>query len=211
MDETSQKNLFAIMIYNFANGKLVGYNSPEGGPNVPKFIKENEVKYEDVGFFHTAISYEDLPNPEDIYEKINYLSAGIIKYYIQEVWYFNKTTSTFHNKIIAIAPFFDKRYHPHADNEDAPNTSDGIVWFPYDKLRPFLQEEFVKMTGRNITPLVNFDDFFTTRQFYGYIVKDHDLQNRELRTVSDDPTYLKQEQDRIENEILNFEQDLWNY
>ena len=211
MDDASQKNLFAIMIYNFAKGKLVGYNSPDGGPNVPKFTKENEVKYEDVGFFHTAVTYDDLANPEDIYSKINYLSEGVIKYYIQEVWYFNKTTSTFHNKIIAIAPFFDKRYHSHADNEDAPNTSDGIVWFPYDKLRPFLQEEFVKMTGRNITPLVNFDDFFTSRQFYGYIVKDHDLQNRELKDVSTDPVYLKQEQDRIEAEILNFEQDLWSY
>ena len=76
---------------------------------------------------------------------------------------------------------------------------------------PFLQEEFVKITGRNITPLVSFDDFFTTRQFYGYIVKDHDLQNRELKDVSENPVYIKQEQDRIENEILNFEQDLWSY
>ena len=36
-------------------------------------------------------------------------------------------------------------------------------------------------------------------------------QNRELKDISNDPIYLKQEQDRIENEILNFEQDLWSY
>ena len=208
MDEISQKNLFAIMMYNFYKGDLVGYDDGVGGPNVPKFIEENKKTFEEIGFLNDYENYEDYSS---IYERINYLSEGVIKYYIQEVWYFNKTTSTFHNKIIAIAPFFDERYHVHNGGDGAPKTKDGIVWFPYDKLRPFLQEEFVKMTGRNITPLVNFDDFFTSRQFYGYIVKDHDLQNRELKDISTDPTYLKQEQDRIENEILNFEQDLWSY
>ena len=210
MDETSQKNLFAIILYNYANGKLVGYEG-EGGPKVPKFTEDNKVKYEDVGWFHNALQYQELSDPENIYSKINYLSEGVIKYYIQEVWYFNKTTSTFHNKIIAIAPFFDKKYHVHKNDPDGPDNFDAFVWFPYDKLRPFLQEEFIKMTGRNITPLVNFDEFFTTRQFYSYIVNDHDLQNRLLEEISQDPVYLKQEQDRIESEILNFEQDLWSY
>ncbi len=212
MDEVSQKNLFAIIAYNLYKEKLVGYDDSrfggKGGPNAPYFKEEYKQTFNDITLFTGS---EEVIALEDIYDKINYLSVGIIKYYIQEVWYFNKTTSTFHNKIIAIAPVFDQRYHAGQGAEGYPQSADPVVWIPYDKLRPYLQEEFVKMTGRNITPLVNFDEFFTTRQFYGYIVKDHDLQNRELKDVSTDPIYLKQEQDRIENEILNFEQDLWSY
>ena len=211
MDESTQKNLFAIILYNIYKGNLDAYiDTDVDGPDVPQFIDENKVKWEDISFFHDTEDMQD-DRYSEIYDKINYLTTGVIKYYIQEVWYFNKTTSTFHNKIIAIAPVFDARYHIQEGAPGKVATQDPIFWIPYDKLRPFLQEEFVKMTGRNITPLVNFDDFFTTRQFYGYIVKDYDLQNKQLINVSNDPVYLKQEQDRIENEILNFEQDLWSY
>lgn len=211
MDESSQKNLFAIIVYNLYKGNLDAYiNTTIGGPDVPQFTDEYKVKYEDINFFHDTEDMQDERYTE-IYDKINYITPGIIKYYIQEVWYFNKTTSTFHNKIIAIAPVFDERYHVNEGASGNIGSSDPIFWIPYDKLRPFLQEEFVKMTGRNITPLVNFDEFFTTRQFYAYIVKDYDMTSRQLKDISNDPVYLKQEQDRIENEILNFEQDLWSY
>ena len=210
MDETTQKNLFAIILYNLYKENLAVYVDPNlGGPDVPQFKEEFKKKYEDFDFFKNEVMLEF--TGDDIYKIINYVTPGVIKYYVQEVWYFNKTTSTFHNKIIAIAPFFDQRYHLENGENGAIGTSDPLFWIPYEKLRPFLQEEFVKMTGRNITPLVNFDEFFTTRQFYGYIVKDYDMQNRQLEDISKDPVYLKQEQDRIENEILTFEQDLWSY
>ena len=215
IDESTQKNLFAIILLNFYKGNLDVYTNTIGGPEVPQFKDEFRKKFEDFDEFRNGIILDALYGDEnaeaDIYDLINYFSKGIIKYYVQEVWYFNKTTSTFHNKIIAIAPFFDARYSDHDGVSGAVSTKDPFFWIPYDKLRPFLQEEFVKMTGRNITPLVNFDEFFTTRQFYGYIVKDYDMQNRQLEDISKDPVYLKQEQDRIENEILNFEQDLWSY
>ena len=215
MDETTQKNLFAVILYNYYKGNLDVYkdtiNISTSGPDVPQFKDILKIKYEDFGFIQDDENLISRGYLDDIYKLINNLTPAVIKYYVQEVWYFNKTTSTFHNKIIAIAPFFDQRYHLENGENGAIGTSDPLFWIPYEKLRPFLQEEFVKMTGRNITPLVNFDEFFTTRQFYGYIVKDYDMQNRQLEDISKDPVYLKQEQDRIENEILNFEQDLWSY
>lgn len=216
MDETTQKNLFAIILLNLYKGNLIVYSDPSlSGPDVPQFKDEFKKSFEDFDEFKNSIVLDALYGDEnaeaEIYDLINYFTKGIIKYYVQEVWYFNKTTSTFHNKVIAIAPFYDSRYSDHDGVSGSVSTKDPLFWIPYDKLRPFLQEEFVKMTGRNVTPLVNFDEFFTTRQFYGYIVKDYDMQNRKLQDISNDPVYLKQEQDRIENEILNFEQDLWSY
>ena len=102
---------------------------------------------------------------------------------------------------------------------DEENRPGGVwFWFPYEKLRPFLQEEYIKMSGRNTQPLLNFDDFFTTRQFYSYIIKDFDLQSRDIdNTVylpDEDPNKpyrIREEEERVEAEILDFEQDLWNY
>lgn len=224
--EETQKNLFSIIFYNFLKGKLTGYRDNKNTEQtyVPLFIKENEVNASDSTTF-PYLQAEYFEGMTDPYDMINQITKNCVKYYIQEVWYFDKHTSTFHSKILAIAPIFDARYN--ADYEsggtlggyDEENRPGGVwFWFPYEKLRPFLQEEYIKMSGRNTEPLLNFDDFFTTRQFYSYIIKDYDMEGKDVdRSIylSDDdpekPIRIKEEQDRIESEILDFEQDLWNY
>lgn len=204
INPTSQKNLFSIIFYNFLTGKLKGYKSQtnEYATYVPDFIPENEVKPDSFGI----LSLGSMPYRETVYDKINWITPGIVKYYIKEIWYFNKASSTMESKIVAIAPIYDEKY-----GQDEEIHSGTWFWFPYEMLRPFLQEEYVKMTGRNTAPLFNFDDFFISRKFYSYIIKEYDLVGRDLDEISDDPIFIKQEQERIENEILNFEQDLWNY
>lgn len=204
INEYTQKNLFSIIFYNFLTGKLKGYKSQtnEYATYVPLFTKENEVNPDSFGI----LSLGSMPYRETIYDKINWLTPGIVRYYIQEMWYFNKRTSTMESKILAIAPIYDEKY-----GQDEEIHSGTWFWFPYEKLRPFLQEEYVKMTGRNTAPLFNFDDFFISRKFYSYIIKDYGLGTKDIDEMSTDPIFIKQEQDRIENEILNMEQDLWNY
>lgn len=224
--EDTQKNLFAIIFYNFLKGKLIGYLDKKNPDQtfVPLFIEQNEVHPNDTTTFpYIAAEYfEETPTE---YEKINQITQSCVKYYIQEVWYFDKHTSTFKSKILAIAPVFDAKYNW---NFDAGGTLGGYTeenrpsgvwfWFPYEKLRPFLQEEYIKMSGRNTQPLFNFDDFFTSRQFYSYVIKDYDLQGKDIdKTVylpDDDPNKpyrIREEEERVEAEILDFEQDLWNY
>lgn len=245
ISEDSQKNLFAILFYNFLTGKLVGYKSqdPQAAPeDVPLFIEENEVRASDSSFIKYSIepyfkaenynddaeispsdtSYikglEDYLN--DYYGRINQITQSCIQYYIQEAWYFDKHTSTFHSKILAIAPSLSIYYNKHLFESYKEEVKPAGIWFwfPYDKVRPFLQEEYIKMSGKNTKQLLNFDDFFTQRQFYSYIVRDFDLKERiidkSLKMNDDDPNYvikIKEEQDRVEAEILDFEQDLWNY
>ncbi|MCQ2329745.1 MAG: gliding motility protein GldN [Paludibacteraceae bacterium] len=223
ISEDTQKNLFAILFYNFLKGKLTGYLDSHGNFDqtfVPLFTPENEVNAADsIRFPYLKAGYfEDLQGDE--YGMINQITESCVKYYIQEVWYFDKHTSTFKSKILAIAPIFDKKYNVQRlggyEEDDRPS---GVwFWFPYEKVRPFLQEEFIKMSGRNIQALLNFDDFFTTRQFYSYIVKDYDLQGKDIdmKLNMDDadprkPIRIKEEQDKVEHQILDFEQDLWNY
>lgn len=222
ISENTQKNLFAIIFYNFLAGKLVGYKNTYSQvlEDVPLFIEENEIRANDtIKSPIKGIDYlEEIA--DDYYAQINKITQNCIKYYIQEAWYFDKHTSTFHSKILAIAPCFDNKYNQNTlggyIEEDRPS---GIwFWFPYDKVRPFLQEEYIKMSGKNTKQLLNFDDFFTQRQFYSYIVRDFDLKDRiidqSIKMDEDDPNKvikIKESQDNVEAEILDFEQDLWNY
>lgn len=222
ISENTQKNLFAIIFYNFLAGKLVGYQNPNSQvlEDVPLFIEENEIRANDT--IKSPIKGREYLEDyaDDYYEQINQITQNCIKYYIQEAWYFDKHTSTFHSKILAIAPYFDNKYNKNRlgsyVDEDRPS---GIwFWFPYDKVRPFLQEEYIKMSGKNTKQLLNFDDFFTQRQFYSYIVRDFDLKDRiidqSIKMDEDDPNKvikIKESQDNVEAEILDFEQDLWNY
>lgn len=226
MREDTQKNLFAIIFYNFLKGKLIGYLDQKNPAQtyVPLFIESNQVVPSDSTTF-PYLTYEYFEGEETEFAKINKITQSCVKYYIQEVWYFDKHTSTFKSKILAIAPVFDARYNANSDaggtlgGYDEENRPGGVwFWFPYEKLRPFLQEEYIKMSGRNTQPLLNFDDFFTTRQFYSYVIKDFDLRSKDVdNTVylpDDDPNKpyrIREEEERIEAEILDFEQDLWNY
>lgn len=226
ISENTQKNLFAIIFYNFLAGKLVGYKNQNSQvlEDVPLFIKENEISVDDtLKYTHAHDEYfngmENKP-----YDQINQITKNCVKYYIQEAWYFDKHTSTFHSKILAIAPCFVMNYNKdlykaYDTDEDRDKLPAGIwFWFPYDKVRPFLQEEYIRMSGKNTKQLLNFDDFFTQRQFYSYIVRDFDLKetiiDQSLKMDDNDPNFvikIKEAQDNVEAEILDFEQDLWNY
>lgn len=219
ISEDTQKNLFAILFYNFLKGKLVGYKDPiKEQTYVPLFTEEYALKLDSTLSIFNEGFFEEILGDE--YAMINQVTESCVKYYIQEVWYFDKHTSTFKSKILAIAPVFDKKYNSTTlgayIEDDRPS---GVwFWFPYEKVRPFLQEEYIKMSGRNIQALLNFDDFFTTRQFYSYIIKDYDLHGEDidLKLNMDDedprkPIRIKEEQDKVEHQILDFEQDLWNY
>lgn len=200
--EDTQKNLFAIIFSHILDGTLMGYKSQTNMDQtfVPKFKKENEFKVDEF------LQANDLTFYESIYDKINYLTPGIVKYYIQEVWYFNKATSTMHNKILAIAPLYDENYNTRA------GVRTGVFfWVPFDNLRPFLQEEFIKITGRNTSPLTDFDNFLVSRQFNSYIMKDYDVLSYDIDRNLTDPNRIREEQERVELEILNFDQDLWEY
>ena len=84
-----------------------------------------------------------------------------------------------------------------------------FFWVPFDKLRPFLKEEFVKMNNRNTIAQVSFDEFLNRSYYESYIIRDYDITNKDIDKGLTDPRMIRQEQQRVENEILDFEQDLW--
>lgn len=134
-----------------------------------------------------------------------------LKYLIQEVVFFDKHTSRLHSKIIGIAPL----------NSDKISTKDGsdvmaalresiMFWIPFDELRPYMAMQYV-IPSQNETKRVTFDDFFQKHLYTSYIVGEGNMYNRFIPDYAKTEEEVKKEQQRIEKELLDFEQDLWEY
>lgn len=132
-----------------------------------------------------------------------------LKFLIQEVVFFDTHTSRLYSKIIGIAPM----YALHPDNMSNSDTmvyfrNSVLCWFAFDELRPYLIQQYVIPNGNDQLKL-SYDEFFAQHLYSSYLLGDSNMYSRMLLEFSLSEDKLKMEQKRIENELMNFEQDLW--
>lgn len=134
-----------------------------------------------------------------------------LKYMIQEVVFFNKHYSRIYSKILAIAPM----------NADNVAMYDGmpvmealygqiLFWVPFDAFRPYMAQQYVTPRG-NDTKRMTFEDFFAQKKYTSYLVGINNVYSRMIPEIATTYEEIQKEQDRIEKELLNTEQDLWEY
>ena len=133
------------------------------------------------------------------------------KFMIQEIVFFDKHTSRMYSKVMAIAPI----YALHPDNSQSKNPmkffqESVLCWFAFDELRPYLARQYVIPNG-NETARLSYDEYFAQKLYFSYLLGDSNIFNRML--LESELTYdrIHREQNRIETELLNFEEDLWEY
>ena len=98
-----------------------------------------------------------------------------------------------------------------------------LFWVLFDDLRPYLAKQYMINNGNEVQRLT-MDEFFTQRLYSSYLLGDNNMFGRMLldyeKMLPKDgdevdekkfEAYVKKEQKRIETELLNFEQDLWEY
>ena len=134
-----------------------------------------------------------------------------LKFLIQEKIFFDTHTSRMYSKIMAIAPL----YALHPDNMDSKESmayfrNSVICWFAFDELRPYLIRQFVVPKG-NDTERMTFDDFFNQKMYSSYLLGESSTYGRMLLEYAVDEDALRAEQKRIDTELINFEEDLWEY
>ena len=134
-----------------------------------------------------------------------------LKYLIQEVVFFDKHTSRLHVKIMGIAPLQADKISTRDNSNIMSSLRESIMfWIPFDALRPYLAMQYA-IPNRNEVKRVTFDEFFQKRLFTSYIVGEGNMYNRWIPDYAGTEEEVKKEQQRIEAELLNFEQDLWEY
>lgn len=133
-------------------------------------------------------------------------TRDVIKYYVKEVWYFDKITSTFNVRIIAFCPIMVR------DNEDTgAKDKFPLFWVPFDKLRPFLAQQEILITDKNNGARPSMDDLFIKRRFASYIFKESNVQNRNLLEYNTSAEDIRKEQEKVKTLLINYENDLWEY
>lgn len=132
--------------------------------------------------------------------------ADIYKFYMKEVWYFDKHESVLKVKILAICP---QMYYTDYETNQQRRTA--LFWIPFETLRPHLAQQPVVINNYNNSMRMTYDDLFMKRRFGSYIYKESNVYNRTIVQYCNSVETVHNEQQRIKTEIVNFEQDLWEY
>ena len=143
------------------------------------------------------------------------------KFLIQEIVFFNKHYSRMYTKIIGIAPIYIYNETNvtnmfmlglNKSGEGVWNffQSSVLCWYLFDELRPFLAKQYIIPNG-NETQRLTYDEFFAQKLFYSYLLGDGNMLDKMLLQTYNDAESIRREQKRIETELLNVEQDLWEY
>lgn len=130
-------------------------------------------------------------------------STEVLRCQIKEIWYFDKQRSQMLVKILAICPI-------KMVEKNGEMVAERLFWIPYDEnLRNVLVK--APFYNRNNSAMeLSYDDVFSKRIFDSYIIKEENIFDRNINSYAKGVEAMK-ESERIKQEIIDFEQNLWEY
>lgn len=174
------------------------------------FTDEHVVPFKDVldkyGLIFTVQADSITNDSVYVVDESDVPTRDVIKYYVKEVWYFDKVTSTFNVRIIAFCPIMVRENEDTGAMDKFP-----LFWVPFDKLRPFLAQQEILITDKNNGARPSMDDLFIKRRFASYIFKESNVQNRNLLEYNTSAEDIRKEQEKVKTLLINYENDLWEY
>jgi gliding motility associated protien GldN len=209
---SGRENLVQLLLENIQNNKITAYDA-----SLDDFGSKNEpVTYQDILKRFGAESRVERVQNFETGEMENKTIAGEIKLeevkrlMVKEEWYFDKQTSTMNVRIIGICPI--REYVRAAADDPSLQQVERtqLFWVYYPEAREILATHEV-FNPYNDARRMTFDDVFIKRYFTSYVTRESNAFNN--RAISQ---YLNGEQamyesQRIEKEIFDFEQNLWEY
>ncbi len=134
-------------------------------------------------------------------EKISPIGYGGIKSIkVKEEWYFDKQYGRFDVRIVAIAPCY-------VDNQ---GNIQPVAWIYYPALRPFISTTEM-VFWQNDNSKITFDDFFVKRLFSSVIYREVNMKDLNIEGYTGPGKPALKEADKIKNQIIDWEQSLWEY
>ena len=198
-------NLFMTLFQLLSEGKIKVYeylpdNDALDESNVLSYkdlLKKFEIFYDSIPINGPAIAYRYIVNASDI------PSQEVKALYVKEAWYFDQHNSLYDVKTIALCPIAYMNFNM-GDDQRMP-----MFWVKYEDVQPYIKNTYIMTSNLNNARTFTFDDYFRRRMFDGEIVKTENLMNLALMEYCPTPDSLKMEQERIENQLLSFNETLW--
>jgi len=194
--------LFTILEKGIREGQITAYSPEDEHFSMPmdtaalfaQLYQKDTVEIIDV---ETGLSrfqvVENQIDPEDI------------KYFrLKEIWYFDTRESTLKVRILGIAPVMDVK-----GESGNVRYKKVLFWLYYPHCRDLLASHEV-FNPNNDFGRMTWEDLFEMRYFSSHIMKESNIRDERLQAMySGTDLLLKAEE--IEQQIFNFEQDLWSY
>ena len=149
----------------------------------------------------TYDEYGNIDHMKDVVSEMG--SEEVKRCRIKEEWYFDKQRSELLVKIIAICPV-------KMIEKDGAQIPVILFWVPYDdNLRKILVDAPF-FNRSNSAARLSYDDVFLRRVFDSYIVREDNIFDRSIIEYAKGLDALR-ESERIKQEIIDFEQNVWEY
>ncbi|HQF29178.1 MAG TPA: gliding motility protein GldN [Bacteroidia bacterium] len=203
-----RKNLINTLMDAVKEGTLTAYDPQDDEFTLPMTTAE----FLKVGGADSITIKVTRPDPPyDEYDSVVFRAFNpddVIQYRIKEEWFFDKQRSVMESRIIGMAPMTLAR-----DQEG--NLIEGgqkklLFWVYFPEARRVLVN--AEVANRfNSAQRLTFDDIFAKRMFNSYIIKEDNVYNRRIDDYKANPLDALLESERIKQEMINFEIDLWEY
>ncbi len=206
-----QMPFFNILRELAMNGDIVIFEDDAGKPNFKAPMDATQVEN---AFYKTDTStsidldtYEEsvsINKSEIFYEDVN-------RYRVKEIWFFDEESSRLKVRILGIAPVID-----------VIDAETGLVkypelkfWIYYPTARNMLAKYRVFNDFNDMAPMT-WADLFEARFFSSYIYKITNVLDKRIKDdyLGDDEMnsiWMLMDGRQIEEELFNFEHDLWSY
>ena len=193
-------NLFTTLFKLLQDDMVPGYEYLDGREeftdeyriNFREFLDRFGIYYETVNDM-IVINDADIPGNE------------VESYFVKEAYYFDTANSDFRVRPLAICPVLQR------SDDYGATTRYPLFWIPYDHIVPYTRRIQIMGSSLNNSMSGSIDDFFRLRKYDGEIYKAQNPRNLAISQYTSSPEEMKAEQDRIEQELVDFENNLWLY
>ncbi len=196
-------NLFSTIFQLVSENRVEAY---EYLGDYEDFSDAHKITFDKEFLDRYYIFYEEVEGrggePSLVINESDVPSADVRSYYVKEAWYFDQNNSVFDIKILAICPIL-------YSSGDFGEERRPMFWLPYENIRPYIRTNYIMTSNTNNAKTFTVDDYFRRRMYDGEIVKTENLMNRSLVEYCPTPDSLKREQDRIEGQLVAFQQALY--
>ena len=199
-----QVNLFTYLFRLIQTGRVTAYTYKLDGNesfeekdklSVKEFLERYNIYYEEKDG-KIVVADADVP------------AAEVTRYYLKESVYLDQRTGTFSTKVTALCPILMRGADEFSTDAAQPFP---LFWLKYDDAAPWLAK--LPMMGSNLNNVMNMtaDDYFTMNRYEGKIYKTNNLQGKVLQNYCETDSAMKKEQDKIEKQIVDFEEGVWGH
>jgi len=198
-------SLFDLMKRSIEEGTITAYKEEDDGGQFRTPMTKDEAMSElEKEISSTSIDPETGLEVETSYTE-SLTADKITEYYVKEDWFFDRERSVMEARIIGILPVASI-----LNTETGQTEKKGLFWVYFPEARyVFANHEVYNPT--NDGSRLTFEDLFRKRAFSSYIYRETNVyDNRILDSYVKGVDRLLEAR-RIEQEVINFEHDLWQY